>query len=192
MTQPLLKLNLGCGASRIAGFLNVDSEAACKPDMVCNLEQTPWPWADNSVETIAMVHVLEHLGRDPQVYLNIIKELWRVCADGAAVHLVVPHHRHDNFFSDPTHVRPVTSMGLTLFDKVQCQAWQAGGFSNTPLALYTGVDFVIDELHYDLEPQWQAEIDSGRKTAEEVYTYANNASNVITQMRVVWRVCKSR
>ena len=192
MTQELLKLNLGCGASRMPGFLNVDGEAACKPDMVWNLEQTPWPWADNSVDTITMVHVLEHLGRDPQVYLSIIKEMWRVCVDGAIVHIVVPHHRHDNFYSDPTHVRPVTALGLTLFDKRQCEGWQAGGFSNTPLALYTGVDFVIDALQYDLDPVWQAEIDSGRKTADQVYEYANNAANVITQMRVQWRVCKSR
>jgi hypothetical protein len=191
MTKELLKLNLGCGASRLPGFLNVDSEAACNPDMVCNLEQA-WPWADNSVDTISMVHVLEHLGREPQTYLNIIKEMWRVCVDGALVHIVVPHHRHDNFFSDPTHVRPVTSLGLTLFDKLQCQAWQAGGYSNTPLALYCGVDFVIDHLVYDLDPAWQAQIDSGARTHDEVFGYANNASNVITQMRVQWRVCKTR
>lgn len=191
MSGPLLKLNLGCGASRLPGYLNVDSQALCQPDVLCDLEQTPWPWPDDSVDAISLVHVLEHLGRDPQVYLSIIKEMWRVCVDGALVHLVVPHHRHDNFHSDPTHVRPVTALGLALFDRQQCLAWQAQGYANTPLALYLGVDFRIASLQYDLEPAWQAEIDQGRKTLQQVMQEAHHASNVITQMRVQWRVCKA-
>jgi hypothetical protein len=44
-------------------------------------------------------HVLEHLGRDPIVYLEIMKELYRVCEDGATIRVVVPHHRHEFFNS---------------------------------------------------------------------------------------------
>lgn len=139
-----------------------------------------------------MIHVLEHLGRTPDSYLTVIKELWRVCTDGARIQIVVPHHRHDNFFSDPTHVRPITPLGLSLFNKVLCRKWQAGGYSNTPLALYCGVDFEIEHLHYDVEDAWMERIRSGELSAERVLEQASTSCNIITQIQVVWRVHKSR
>ena len=88
-----LRLNLGCGDKLLPGWLNVDSVPDCNPDMVCDLEQFPWPWADNSVEEILLSHVLEHLGEDRDVYLGIIKELYRVCCHGAKIQIMV---REDN------------------------------------------------------------------------------------------------
>ena len=46
--------------------------------MMC--KQFPWPWGESSVDEVHLIHVLEHLGREPHVYLGIMKELWRVCA----------------------------------------------------------------------------------------------------------------
>ena len=191
MMEPIpLKLNLGCGHTRLPGHVNVDAQPACKPDQVVDLEQFPWPWADNSVDEIQMVHVLEHLGREPQTYLSIMKELWRVCAPGAAIHIVVPHHRHDNFHSDPTHVRPVTPLGLALFDRAQCDAWVAGGFSNTPLALYCGVDFATEHVQHDFEPEWVERLQQGQISETQLWDAARHQSNVITQTRFLLRVRK--
>ena len=61
------------------------------------LEKLPWPWADDSVQEMRFSHVLEHLGADATTYLSIIKELYRVCRDGAQIFIVVPHPRHDHF-----------------------------------------------------------------------------------------------
>ena len=58
--QPLL-LNLGCGTYRRPEYVNVDAFAVCKPDVVWDLNETPYPWPDNSVDGIMMTHVLEHL-----------------------------------------------------------------------------------------------------------------------------------
>lgn len=189
---PKLKLNLGCGGNPMPGFVNVDSAAACKPDLLWDLEQTPWPWADGAADTIFMIHVLEHLGQSPKVYLNIIQELWRVSCDGAQIHLVVPHHRHDDFVSDPTHVRPITALGLALFDKRLCQEWQRAGYANTPLALYCNVDFEVQAQQYDLEPHWQNMVDSGQRSLEQVLEQAQYNNNIIKQMRILWRVHKNR
>ena len=85
------KLNLGCGYKHLEGFLNVDSESRCDPDLVLDLEQTPWPFESSSITEVRMIHVLEHLGRSPEAYLDIIRELHRICADGALIEIEVPH-----------------------------------------------------------------------------------------------------
>ncbi|HLO64329.1 MAG TPA: hypothetical protein VK165_15330, partial [Azonexus sp.] len=103
MAEAKLKLNLGCGRRKREGFVNVDSQAGCQPDLVLDLEKTPWPWPDDSVDEIDLIHVLEHLGQAPEVYLGVMKELWRVCCDGARIRIMVPHPRSDDFLNDPTH-----------------------------------------------------------------------------------------
>jgi predicted SAM-dependent methyltransferase len=54
-----VKLNLECGNSRLDGWINVDRESALKPDQIWDLERTPWPGADSSVEEIRLIHVPE-------------------------------------------------------------------------------------------------------------------------------------
>jgi hypothetical protein len=153
-----LRLNLGCGMSRLDGYVNVDRHG--EPDLRHDLEDVPWPWPDDSVSEVLLKHVLEHLGRDPNVYLAIMKELYRVCHDGATIRVVVPHHRHEFFFNDPTHVRAVTADGMTLFSQRLNRHWIAQGFSHSPLGIYLGIDFELmevklepSELWYRLHPQ---------------------------------------
>ena len=40
------------------------------------------------------------------------------------IKIIVPHPRHDDFISDPTHVRPITILGLQLFDKDLNIKWE--------------------------------------------------------------------
>ena len=112
-----MKLNLGCGPKRMAGWVNVDKAAAFRPDQVVDLEEFPWPWPDASVDEILLNHVLEHLGQAPDSFIGVMKELWRVCKPGAPVRVHVPDPRHESFLGDPTHVRPVTLDTLALFSQ---------------------------------------------------------------------------
>jgi hypothetical protein len=52
-----LRLNLGCGAKKLSGFVNVDKFG--EPDLKYDLEVFPWPWDNNSVVEILLNHVLE-------------------------------------------------------------------------------------------------------------------------------------
>lgn len=89
-------LNLGCGADKhTPNTVNVDISPDVKPDIVADLEQTPWPWASDAFDHIIASHVFEHLESVPW------DELVRVAVDGATLELTYPigHTR----FEDPTH-----------------------------------------------------------------------------------------
>lgn len=184
----MLKLNLGCGARRFDGFVNVDKHG--DPDVSHDLEQFPWPWEDSSVDEVRLIHVLEHLGRDPEVFIGIMKELYRVCAPGAQVMIVVPHPRHDNFLGDPTHVRPVTMQVMSLFDKAACENWQRNGFANTPLAIYHGVDFRVANHQLVPDEPYCTFIQEKRMTVEELEIAARSSNNVIAEIHMVLEVRK--
>ena len=138
-----IKLNLGCGNRKMPGYVNVDKFG--EPDLRHDLESFPWPWANNSVSEVVLIHVLEHLGAHAEVFIGVIQEIYRVCIPGAMVRIEVPHPRHDNFLHDPTHVRVVTGPTMEMFSKRICRDWIAKGYGNTPLALYHDVDFEIEK-----------------------------------------------
>tara|TARA_Y100001968_G_scaffold191281_1_gene175271 strand:- start:131 stop:691 length:561 start_codon:yes stop_codon:yes gene_type:complete len=147
-----LKLNLGCGETRIPGYLNVDKYG--NPDIKQDLECFPWPWEPDSVEEIKLIHVLEHLGQDKDIYFGIFKEMYRICKHGAKIFISVPHFRHQFFFDDPTHVRAVTPLGLELFSKKANKKWIKNGASNSPLGLYLDVDFELKQTGLKPSSDW--------------------------------------
>lgn len=181
-----LKLNLGCGFKKNEGFINVDGQVACSPDMIYDIEKTPWPWQDNSVSEVHLIHVLEHLGASANVYLNIIKELHRVCENNANIYIEVPHHRCDDFYSDPTHVRPITLKGLHMFNKEVNEYWVTQGDAATPLALYTGVDFYIQNYEYQLNRELINKIypDGVTKMQEDILIETH--ANIVVALKVHW------
>ena len=147
-----LKLNLGCGEKRLPGYLNVDKFGT--PDINHDLESFPWPWETNSVSEIALIHVLEHLGKETEVYFGIFKEMYRVCKHGSKIRIIVPHFRHQFFYDDPTHVRVVTPLGLQLFSKKQNQIWVKQGAANSPLGLYLNIDFELKQTVIKPSQDW--------------------------------------
>jgi SAM-dependent methyltransferase len=180
-----MRLNLGCGSKKIPDWINVDKFATAATDQVLDLEQFPWPWPDDSVDEVAMHHVLEHLGADTAVYLEIIKELYRVCRDGAKIVIAVPHPRHDTFLGDPTHVRAIVPESLQLFSQAANREWIAQGFANTPLGLYIGVDFVIHSTNLRLEHPWTDQFERKEITLAQVQHAMRTYNNVVKQIDIV-------
>ena len=181
-----VKLNLGCGFDRRREFVNVD--ICGDPDIRVNLETFPWPWKDNSVDEVLLRHVLEHLGAEEEVHFNVLKELYRVCADGAAVNIFVPHPRHDDFLDDPTHVRVITPGGLRLLSKANNREWIENGCSNTPLALYLDVNFEIAGVDYILDPVWEKLLDG--KGCEIKRQAGKRYNNVIREVQILMKAIK--
>lgn len=186
-----LRLNLGCGFDKKAGWINVDKNSLSEPDQLVDLESTPWPWPDSSIAEIQMRHVLEHLGETTDSYLSIISEMWRICRHGALVRIVVPHPRHDHFLNDPTHVRPITVQGLEMFSQKRNQEWVRQGIANTPLGLQIGVDFEI--VSFDVVPDepWRGRLKRGEIKSAQLQQAMHMYANVIMETAIVMRTIKS-
>lgn len=185
-----MRLNLGCGDKRMAGWRNVDKIAMCNPDEVVDLERLPWPWPDDSVDEILLSHVLEHIGQTPDIYLGIIKEIYRVCRDDAKITIVVPHPRHDHFLQDPTHVRVVTPEGLNMFSQASNRRLIARGGANTPLGIYLGVDLAVESAEFDLDDRWLSRLQRGEITETDVQYAQKTYFNVISQTTIVMKAIK--
>jgi predicted SAM-dependent methyltransferase len=185
-----MRLNMGCGYKRLDGWVNVDSSPVCGPDQVVDLESTPWPWADNSAAEVLFHHSLEHMGADSKTFLGIIKELYRVAAPDAVIQINVPHPRHDHFIADPTHVRIVTPDTMTLFDRRLNDQWKAQGASNTPLAHYLGVDFVIENVSLTLDEPFATDHREKRLADEMLRTLIRLQNNVVTEYQMRLRARK--
>lgn len=185
-----MKLNLGCGWDQKDGWHNVDASPLCKPDAVCDLETTPWPFETSSADEILMSHVLEHIGQDPKVYLAIIKELYRVCKADGTVTIIVPHPRNDDFLLDPTHVRPVLAESFLLFSKTVCEGLVADGAGDTPLALMIDVDFELVSVNHHLEAVWRNRLSANEITQGELEEAIRCQNNVIKETTFTLRAVK--
>jgi hypothetical protein len=180
--------NLGCGAKRLAGYINVDKFG--DPDLCFDLETFPYPWNDNSVAEVEMHHVLEHLEQQTETYLKIIQELYRICQPGAKIHITVPHHRSDRFFHDPTHVRPITTIGLSMFSKRLNREWQEAGKAFTLLALYLNVDFELTQIVHTPSEVWLERYPDSASNTTKLLKESEIYSNLIKDVEMTLATVK--
>ena len=178
-----MKLNLGCGNKIMEGYVNVDKFNLYNIDIKHDLEKIPYPFETESVEEIILSHVLEHIGQDPNVFIQILKEFYRICKNQDLINIAVPHPRHEAFISDPTHVRPITVLGLSLFDKDLNKKWEKNGAANSPLALIHKVNFKIEDISYDIDADILAKFKKGEidkaKLDHMIKHYNNVVKNIL-------------
>ena len=179
-----MKLNMGCGHNKLDGYINVDMSPECQPDILCNLEELPWVWPDNSIDTVRFNHSLEHLGQQSSVFLGMMKELFRVCKDKAKIEINVPHPRHDHFIGDPTHVRIITPQLLQLFDRRLNDEWKKIGAANSPFAHYLNVDFVVTNSSTVLAEPYSQMFHSGALSEAEVDEMVRERNNIASEYRI--------
>ncbi len=136
-----VRLNIGCGFKRRDGYVNVDSWDGCNPDALFTADVDVWPFPDSSVAGLLFEHSMEHMGETLAGFRHLIREAYRVCANGAEVEVIVPHWRHDSFAHDPTHVRVITPFTLGMLDRDRNRQARLAGDSESQLGLMWGVDF---------------------------------------------------
>jgi len=185
-----MKLNLGCGSVILKDFVNVDKFDFYKPNIIHDLEVFPYPFQDNSVDEIILSHVLEHIGQIPDVFNEIIKELYRICRNSSLINITVPHPRHDDFISDPTHVRPITLRSLSMYDQKLNKIWEEKNASNTPLGLIHNVNFQILSVNYVLDQRYQKLLNEKKIKENDLKEYSEKYNNVIKEINLKWKVIK--
>jgi hypothetical protein len=180
-----MKINLGSGYKRFDGFINVDSNQQCKPDYVVDLEKDKLPFEDSSVDEIKAHHILEHIGSG---FIYLMQEMYRVCEDGAIIDIQVPHHRHEVFFGDVTHIRPITIEALRQFSKKNNEhrelMWQDGSL----FAFEYDVDFEIVKFNFKPDDVWLERFPTMER--EQIEEVSRNFNNVYTETHILLAVVK--
>lgn len=93
-----LRLDLGCGNSRPAGYLGIDKQNGEQVDRLHDLEQGI-PFPDGSCREVRAYHVLEHL-TDKEA---VMAEIHRVLMPGGTLSFEVPSTKGDGAFAHPDH-----------------------------------------------------------------------------------------
>jgi ubiquinone/menaquinone biosynthesis C-methylase UbiE len=119
-----IRIDLGAGPNKKAGFLGVDSIAFPGVDVVLKIGSEVWPWDDNSVDEAHCSHTLEHLTNlnDKWERVHFFNELYRVLKPGAKCTLIIPHWNSNRYYGDPTHKEPFSEMGFYYLSK----EWRKG------------------------------------------------------------------
>ena len=185
-----MKLNIGSGFRKMDGYINVDNFEECKPDVLMNLEETPWTFERNSVSEITAIHVLEHLGEQRDVFFNIIKEIYRVLKNDGIIKISVPFYMHPTFYTDPTHVRSFTSGTFKMLSKKVNQDWMDRNVNATMLAFMLDVDFDLINVSYKYDPVWDNKLKNNEISQEEIIQAAQEKWGVVQELNVILRACK--
>lgn len=187
-----VRLNLGCGFRKYEGYINVDSAPQCAPDVVWDIENTPWPFERDSVSEIKLEHVLEHVGATTEKYLAIWKEMYRICRNDAVIDIMVPHWNHENFHHDPTHVRAITPVGIAMLSQARNIADADAGGRETKLGLFIGVDIELGGNDVELlyTGKIANEVNEGRLSHESLAHLVEHQNNIAVEIRMRARVVK--
>lgn len=181
------KLHLGCGKRYLDDYINCDIQTSYKADYHFNMEKDNWPFPNNSFTNVICAHVLEHLGDG---YLFAMQELYRVCKKNAEVIFKFPHHRHEFFYDDPTHKRPITIHGLNQFNKEHNKYVIENNFSDSTLGLDYNIDFRIESWKVMPDKKYRNENYQLAIPEETFWDYVDKYNNVIEEVSVVLKVIK--
>lgn len=104
-------LEVGCDTSKPEGAVGLDRLPLPGVDVVHDIEQLPWPLADDRFDRVRCMHVLEYVDD----ICGVMDELHRVTRPGGRVHIVVPYFARYSAFKDPTHRRFCTFESFNYF-----------------------------------------------------------------------------
>ena len=104
-------LDVGCGINKTEGAIGLDNNPRTAADVIHDLADLPYPFADNEFDSVVANHVVEHV---PDV-MAFITELHRVVKPGGTIKLLTPHYTNPDWANDPTHRNHINSYTFNTF-----------------------------------------------------------------------------
>lgn len=178
-------LNMGAGHNGRIRFVNVDIRKDVDADMVVDLEKTPWPWPDNYAAEVRFEHSLEHMGADFETFQAMMRELYRVCMNGAHVIIHAKHPWNDAFIHDPTCVRVVSPAVLSLFDRAT-----PPNSAPEPVAAKNKVDFELVQRTLILAEPYRTLFQNGQLSHADGARLVDTSLNVCSAFQLELKVHK--
>ena len=96
-----MKLNLGSGNRKKDGYVNIDIDDTCNPDLVLDITKGLL-CKDDSVDKVVAFDFLEHVPIGKTIF--VVDEIWRVLKPGGVFVHFTPSTDGRGAFQDPTHV----------------------------------------------------------------------------------------
>jgi Methyltransferase domain len=140
-----MELLIGCGSQRNkllnnpdrpdwTELVTLDINERHKPDVVHDLNQMPWPFADGIFDEVHGYEVMEHLGKqgDYRSFFDNWSEIWRILKPDGVFVGSSPDEKSTWLWGDPGHTRVISPASLTFLSQEQYDI-QVG---NTPMTDY--------------------------------------------------------
>ena len=109
-TVPSIQLGSGLCA-KIKNAINVDINPQTQPDVVCDLNNFPYPFESNTFEVVIALSVIEHL----EDFFGVMGEIHRIAKNGASVYVLVPHFSSAGLYVDPSHRQHLSARSCDYF-----------------------------------------------------------------------------
>lgn len=182
-------LDVGCGMNKAEGAIGLDSNPRTHADVIHDLGEFPYPFADNEFDCVVANHVVEHV---PDV-MSFIAELHRVTRAGGTIRLLTPHYTNPDWANDPTHRNHINSYtfntymtGRQIYDfytdvELRCLRCYV---SLANLWKIAGVQFVVN-----LDNQWPA-MRFTRKLWEHYFSFIMRGKELQFDFEVVKKTGK--
>ncbi len=104
-------LDVGCGINKYPGAIGIDRNARTRADVIADLDQYPFPFADSSFHEVRAIHVIEHVSD----VIRTMEEFYRLLESGGRAVIVTPHYTDFSSFCDPTHRWHLNSFSFRYF-----------------------------------------------------------------------------
>ncbi len=104
-------LDVGCGWNKTPGAIGMDSNPKTHADVIHDLGNIPYPFADYEFDEIVCRHVVEHV---PDV-MAFVTEVYRIAKPGSRITIVTPHYSNPDWATDPTHRNHLNSYSFNCF-----------------------------------------------------------------------------
>lgn len=104
-------LDVGCGVNKYEGAIGLDNNPRTAADVIHDLGDVPYPFADNEFDLVVSSHSIEHI---PDV-MAFVEELYRITKNGGRIKIVTPHYTNPDWATDPTHRNHFNSYSFNSF-----------------------------------------------------------------------------